>query len=196
MQVETIQIDKTKAKEMFRAYKAHAHWSEPIDHEVRRVYQLIAQGRMVIKALESVKAAGLNDQKLPKLAIVRADAAICHFRGFRDGSAVFHDPSARVSFWSSHEGESRSRVIRYAAGSFPGVEANRYQNEAIVPLIPIDKRPKRGLANYHILWEAEWTRRVPVDPMLLRRIGRGDMWLVVAAWDLTEVERAALSARL
>jgi hypothetical protein len=32
--------------------------------------------------------------------------------------------------------------------------------------------------------------------MLLRRIGRADLWLVVAGWDLTEVERAALSTRL
>lgn len=37
---------------------------------------------------------------------------------------------------------------------------------------------------------------MPKDPYLLRRIGKGDMWLVVAAWDLTEVERAALATRL
>ena len=32
--------------------------------------------------------------------------------------------------------------------------------------------------------------------VLLRRMGRGDLWLVMAAWDLTEVERAALQARV
>jgi len=66
----------------------------------------------------------------------------------------------------------------------------------MVPLVPVHLRPKRGLANYHVLWEAEWERIVPRDPLLLRQIGRGDMWLVVAQWDLTEVERAALSARI
>ena len=66
----------------------------------------------------------------------------------------------------------------------------------MVPLIPLPLRPKRGLENYHVLWEAEWTGKVPFDPMLLRRIGRADLWLVVAGWDLTEVERAALATRL
>src|SRR5258708_4807132 len=46
-----------------------------------------------------------------------------------------------------------------------------HEAEAIVPLVPVHLRPKRGLENYHILWEAEWTRVVPRDPMLLRRIG-------------------------
>jgi hypothetical protein len=65
----------------------------------------------------------------------------------------------------------------------------------VVPLVPIHLRPRRALGAYHILWEAEWKRVPPVDPMLLRRIG-GDIWLVVAAWDLTEVERAAMQTRL
>jgi len=34
-----------------------------------------------------------------------------------------------------------------------------------------------------------------VDPYLLRRFG-GDAWLVVAAWDLTDVERAVMSQRV
>lgn len=196
MQTQAIQIDRGEAKELYRRYKAHTHWSNPIDHEIRRAYQLIAQGRMVIKALESITAAGLNEQHLPKLAIVRADMTLCHFRGHQDGSAVFFDPDAGGVNWNPGR-ESHSRVVRFPAGSFPGVGgAAGYQHEAIVPAIPIDKRPKRGLQNYHILWEAEWTRIIPIDPMLLRRIGKGDMWLVVAAWDLTEVERAALAARL
>ena len=65
-----------------------------------------------------------------------------------------------------------------------------------MPLVPIDLRPKRGLANYHILWEAIWQNVPPVDPLLLRRVGPGDLWIVVAAWDLTEVEQAALAARV
>ncbi|MGH3300400.1 MAG: hypothetical protein ACRDOK_01755 [Streptosporangiaceae bacterium] len=34
----------------------------------------------------------------------------------------------------------------------------------------------------------------PRDPALLRWI-RGDLWAVVAQWDLTELERAVLSSR-
>jgi hypothetical protein len=65
-----------------------------------------------------------------------------------------------------------------------------------LPLVPLPLRPKRALTNYHVLWEAEWRRAVPVDPLLLRRLGKGDLWLVVAQWDLTPVEVAALSTRV
>jgi hypothetical protein len=78
---------------------------------------------------------------------------------------------------------------------WPDMRNSNGTHEAIVPIIPVHLRPKRGLANYHILWEAEWTKRYPVDPYLLRRLG-GDAWLVVAAWDLTDVERAVMSSRL
>jgi len=79
---------------------------------------------------------------------------------------------------------------------WPGVpDTTRWNHEAAVPLIPVHLRPKAALSNYHILWEAEWTKRYPVDPYLLRRFG-GDAWLVVAAWDLTDVERAVMGSRL
>lgn len=188
MQVETIKVDRVKAKELYRAYKAHQHYSEPIDDEIRRAYQLIAQGRMVIKAMESIRLAGLDANGFPKLAIMRADQTRCFVRMWMNGSAQFTH-----SQWGSRS----ARGLRFEFGNdtFSRPKESR-SAESIVPICPINHRPKRGLANYSILWEAEWTRRVPVDPMLLRRIGKGDMWLVAAAWDLTEVERAALATRL
>lgn len=191
MNVQPVTLDRAAALEKFRDYKKHLHYSTPVDDEVRRTYQRIAQGKTVIKALESIVVAGLNEQKLPKLAIVRADFKLCRFRGEANGGATFRDPDARQCY------DSKSRIFRFSAGSFPGVShAGWHEHEAIVPMIPVGIRPKRALQNYHILWEAEWTRKIPIDPMLLRRMGKGDLWLVVAAWDLTEVERAALAARL
>ncbi len=193
MDTQRITLDRDKARELYRTYKKHQHYSEPIDEEIRRAYQLIAQGRMVIRALESMKAAGLDAKGWPKLAICRADIKRCHLALWRDGSATMSDERwARI----------RSKTISFPTGTFAGVPAfaekwqSTHEAEAIVPLVPVHLRSKRGLENYHILWEAEWTRIVPRDPMLLRRIGKGDMWLVVAAWDLTEVERAALATRL
>lgn len=86
-------------------------------------------------------------------------------------------------------------VFSWPAGSFRYLP-HRWRATALVPTPPLNLRPKRGLANYHVLWEAEWTRIVPHDPLLLRRIGRSDMWVVVAAWELTPVERAALATRI
>ena len=92
-----------------------------------------------------------------------------------------------------------SRKFAFDAGTFPAAGkrlSNRWRYEAIVPHIPPDIRPRRGLQNYSILFEAEWSRAIPIDPMLLRRIGRGDFWLVVGAWELTAVERAVLAGHL
>jgi hypothetical protein len=57
-------------------------------------------------------------------------------------------------------------------------------------------RPRRGIENHHVLWEAIWQPAPPVDPMLPRRIGEADLWVVCAAWELTEVERAVLASRV
>jgi hypothetical protein len=154
-------------------------------------YQKLAQGKLVIKALESITTAGADDLGLPKLAIARADARICRLTMFGDGGAS-------MSTGTSRSGLRRNTVstvhFQFAPGTFP---ASRWRNaESVVPHAPLHLRPKRGLQNYHVLYEADWTKAPPVDPFLLRRLGKGDLWLVLAMWDLTEVERAALAARL
>lgn len=200
MNIEPIALDKIRAKELYRAYKTHQHYSEPIDWEVQRTYQFIAQGKLVIKALEAIVAAGLDEQGRPKLAIVRADQARaeCTRERRRDGSmdATFRPADAVRS--KAHDMVHRVQypvAPPYDQASSQGNYGWYNRLLAIVPLIPLDVRPKRGLQNYHILWEADW-KAVPRDPLLLRRIGKGDLWLVLAQWDLTEVERAALQARV
>ena len=188
METQVVTLDRKKARELYRDYKKHAHYSTPIDDEIRRAYQLIAQGRMVIKALESIGAAGVNEQGWPKLAIIRAHQPNCYFDPDYHGGAGMFQPSE----W--RRGNAPREQIHV---QIPGVPAKQGKKaQAIVPQCPLSHRPKRGLANYHILWEAEWTKIVPRDPFLLRRIGKADLWLVVHAWDLTEVERGALATRI
>jgi hypothetical protein len=190
MNTEQIVVDRVEARALFRKYREHQHYSQPIDQEIQRTYQLIAQGRVVIRALESVKNAGVNEEGLPKLAIVRADAKECYLRYGSDGSARFStEKRVRTNSTQHH--------FDFPAGSFPAAPG-RYgaTKRAIAPLIPIHLRPKRGLQNYHILFEAIWYPAPPIDPLLLRRIGKGDLWVVCAAWELTGVEQAALSARI
>lgn len=189
MKVEALnQVDREQARELWKKYQTHRAYQSPQDAEIAAIYKRIAQGKTVIRALESIRAAGCDERGLPKLAIARADATLCYWHTRRD-EGQFTD-----SRWWNHSNrialKSKTTPIQW-----PGVPQPNGVHEAIVPLIPVHLRPKRGLANYHILWEAEWTKRYPVDPFLLRRFG-GDAWLVVAAWDLTEVERAVMSQRL
>jgi len=195
--MQTVQIegiDRKQARELYQQYREHQGFSTPVDREIQKAYRLIAQGRVIIQALESIRVAGLNEQKLPKLAISRATDAQCHLHARSDGW---------VRFASEHyrRGNQTRQKIELPAGSLPDIQFPSRENGwksyvALVPLVPIHLRPKQAFAEYHILFEAQWSLVVPRDPMLLRRIGQSDLWLVVAAWDLTDVEVAALSTRV
>lgn len=186
MQVANIEMDRAKANALYRSYKEHrgAHTKE--DAEIERIYYQISRGRKVIRALESIRLAGIDEAGRPKLALVRADAKRC----------VMVPQTKRVIFFDENRNLKSSTVTveweafeSYRGGKWMGRSA------AMVPLIPIHLRPQASdLPKYHILWEADW-QAVPVDPMLLRKIG-ADAWLVVAAWDLTAVEQAVLAGRL
>jgi hypothetical protein len=197
MQIERLNVDKEKARELWQKYQTHRVYQTPADAEIATIYQKIAQGKTVIRALESIRNAGLNEEGLPKLAIARADQQKCYWHP-RTNANEPHAWFSSANWYGDAEkhNASRSKHIRL---DWPGLtepkQKGRWQYEAIVPLIPVHLRPRRGVENYHILWEAEWTKRYPVDPYLLRRFG-GDAWLVVAAWDLTDVERAVMSARI
>src|SRR5215831_3353043 len=91
MHTELIQVDRGEAAKLFRKYREHAAYSAPIDWEIQRAYQLIAQGKMIIRALESIKQAGLNREFLPRLAIAPATAKTCFMWRTRDGSVVYRD---------------------------------------------------------------------------------------------------------
>jgi len=186
MDTQNIVLDPSKARELWRAYKKHQHYSEPIDREIMAAYQKIAQGKLIIRAIDSIVKAGLGPDQRPKLALLRADKTEVLFQSWANGSAYME------SRYHMRSTESSLR-FNFPPGAFP---ATAKSGRARIPLIPLEHRPKRGLANYHVLWEAVWTSAPPVDPMLLRRVGKADLWVVCAAWDLTEVERAALAARI
>lgn len=204
MDVTKIALSASKADELYRKYRTHQVYQTDMDREIARAYKEIARGKVVIQAIESIKRAGLDAKGLPKLALARATASHCFITRNRNGSMEMRDierPSWR---------QQKAMVARYPeeSFSFPAEtfgesvwEGKRYRNsqsahKAVMPIIPIDLRPKRGIENYHVLWEAEWTPTPPRDPYLLRRIGKADLWLVCAAWDLTDVEMAAMSTRV
>lgn len=188
MDTEVIEVDRTEAHRMWQKYQTHKHHQTPIDAEIEHIYRTIAKGKLVIRALASIITAGVDTKGMPKLALARADATVCHCWVNNDGSARMSD-----SAWINGR-TAKSRFFNFQAGSFNG--RGHRSGKAIVPHVPPDIRPARGIQNYHILFEAVWEPIPPVDPLLLRRIGKGDTWLVVGVWELTDVERAAMAARL
>jgi hypothetical protein len=194
MHTELVTVPRDQAALLARKYKEHRAYSEPIDWEIQRAYALLASGKVIIRAIESIKQAGLNREFLPKLALAPATAEYCYIFRQRNGSLVM---SPRPEHHRPNKKQFRfgEQSFVFPAESFKNSWGHS-EHKALVPPIPLHLRPKRGLQNYHVLWEAEWQRIPPRDPYLLRRIGESDMWLVVAHWDLTEVERAALATRV
>lgn len=189
METSMITLEREEAAALMRKYREHRAYQTPMDRQIEQLYRLISRGKVVIKALDSITRAGVGVDGLPKLAIARADAdkVFCQMHG--DGSAV-------ISTEPFVNGKTAStKWFKFGPKSFPGGN-RRWRAEAIVPLIPVHLRPQRGIQNYHILFEALWEPTPPIDPLLLRRVGKGDTWLVVAAWDLTEVERAVMAGSI
>jgi len=193
MQPAALKLDKWEARNLYKKYKSATVYQKPekIDLEVMRTYRMISEGKVIIQALESIRQAGAQESGLPKLALMRADQEKCFVEVTPDGRVRY-----RPQQWRWQKG-TRAASLNFSlpAGTMPG-KSTAMEGSCLLPTIPFHLKPKRGLENYHILWEAEWKKIPPGDPLLLQQIGIGDMWLVVAAWDLTEVEKAAMRTRI
>ena len=168
------------------------------DEALAQAYRAAKRGLPLIRLSEAIRLGGWFDDGLPRIAVVRADAMECRVSELRTGpdghtSMLFDDcwnrwPDSRGALVGSHTVRVRVDSAR------PSV--SRYSGTTTVPLVPPRHRPKRPrrLSRCHLLWEVEeWRRTPPVDPALIRHI-RGDLWAVLATWDLTELERAVLGA--
>ena len=162
------------------------------DKEYMRYYKTLknslyylSKGKMILDLTESMRLAGLNEKGQPRLAIVRADAPKCYF-DWNYGTARFAAKS-----W----GNSKSELFSFDRAVF-GVtnRPNTDDVSAPTPKIPARFLPKNGLWNYFILWEVdEWTLESPKDPMLLKPLtGSDNLFVVLAHWELTELERSVL----
>jgi hypothetical protein len=122
---------------------------------------------------------------------VRADARRANFRHTGRGGGVF----AHFDLWRRSR---RSHVFRGGLFSLPDQTFDTAKIptfsgtviSAVVPTIPPEHRPTRSLAGYQILFEPVW-EDVPHDPFLTRHL-YGSLFVIVAEWDLTEVEQMIL----
>lgn len=166
--------------------------------EVMLGLRQLVKGNALVRLSDSLKAAGVDEEGMPRLAICRADEKWCRVEMRRDGGATFR--GYKTEGWNGDQDHrSLLRRVRVAQDTFSRHDKDLWNHpsrnrRAVVPIVPPAYRPKFALSNYHILWEAEWQAFPPVDPMLLKRIS-GDLFAVVAQWDLTDLERAVLGGR-
>lgn len=219
MQVETMKLDPRIASIYYKDYRKSvlAHKKERLkrgdaakkseiekeDEIFKAMYRALAQGKTILNLATVLGDAGLNDDGLPCLAVARADWTMCTLQVEHDHVVFAKNRWPRWT-WRSHRYTDGSLAFRQTVfapelWSRPAREAMKYKplggREAVVPSIPMHLRPTDSIERYHILWEAVWTKSPPVDPILLRHIA-GHMYVVLAQWDLTPIERSVLERRI
>lgn len=196
MDLASLDISRDEARAKLAEYEQAVRQDRTTEDEaIAADYRAAARGLPVISLQRAIAAGGFHGNGLPRLAVIGAEATECYARW--DGSAlVYADRDDHLANRGALVGAHSVRVP-VAADDLPGDYHRQWQRGvSMVPLIPPRHRPKpRRLRHCHILWEVEvWARVAPRDPALLRHI-RGDLWAVLAVWDLTELERLVLTQR-
>jgi hypothetical protein len=195
MNLPTIEVTEEEAAAKLAEYEeALKHERNAEDEAIAQAYRAAKRGLQVVRLSEAVAGGGFFDgHGLPRIAIARADTLQCvaHW----SGDDLIYADSDR---WSINQGAlvgAHSVRVPMRDVAIPAVR-NWRRGQAPVPLIPPKHRPKRyRLHRCHVLWEVDaWNQMPAKDPALLRHI-RGDLWAVLAVWDLTELERAVLGQR-
>jgi hypothetical protein len=200
MNITTLELPVEEATRRLAEYSEQIAAERTVEDEaILAGYRAAARGLPVVMLSEVFNAGGWFDSGLPRLAIARADATEVRVEVERAWSTnetvdlVFLDED-----WSVNRGaligKHTVRVNRIAGR--PQQQRSNTRGQTIVPLIPPRHRPrKHRIRGFHILFEVEAWRPAPSkDPALLKHI-RGDLWAVMATWDLTELEMAVLSQR-
>jgi hypothetical protein len=186
--IEPLKVSIPDAREAVRHYARAVKERHSEEYKVLLDgYRAILRGKRVIDLNGAIASAGTDELGRPKLAVVRADCAWCQVHRI-DGMAVRFESRHVRHEWLS----ARGRRARIQVHGFSGrLLAFGGAHDAMAPLIPPQHLPAaHRLSEYVVLFEADW-QRAPVDPILLRPINH-PLYAVVAAWDLTSLERAVL----
>lgn len=199
MDVATIRMDPEVALAKLEAYREALRRRADEEYEAAvRGYEALAEGAALIDIAVAFRDVELDHKARPRLAIGRADREQVEFTWV--GDRMHFD--TRAGFTGQRNETLETMVDRQ--GGFPGDEYTGARWElrgyALVPMIPADVRPPGNRRKWHVLWEVEeWADRPVValpdrDPLLLQHL-TGTLYVVLAEWDLTDLERAVMTGR-
>lgn len=196
MNIPTIEVDPDEARAKLAEYRGVLTAERTAeDDALAQAYRAVRRGLPVVRLSEAIHAGGYFDDGLPRIAIARADATQCWVEISRP--LGHHHFTFRDTEWAENRGARVGPHTVTVTTPGPTTWASRtWRGVTTVPLVPPRYRPRRPrLSSCHVLWEVEaWDPTPPRDPALLRHL-RGDLWAVLAVWDLTELERAVLTQR-
>lgn len=181
-----------KATEKWKEYtKAAKAYKDPIYKDLQKVYNQVKNGQKVID-ITKVIAKGGTLKGNPRLAIcpIHGKKIFCRF--YQNGEVIYQPDNK----WGRRVNKF-DVVIKECFPPWSGIDRWAQKNlEAPVPPVPPRFLPKILTDDYYILWEVdEWKMVPPTDPYLLRRITK-TMFVVLAGWDLTDIEKSAMAGRM
>lgn len=195
MNVTMIEMDREQAIKRLEEYRRALRRRADTEYAaVAQGYEALAEGTPLIQYAEVIRGAPRDEKNRPKLAISRADRQQMQMSWWGE-EAVFNSNIP----WKS----LRQLVISVPMGRRPNGPSPR--GFALVPMVPPRALDAIGgtsnLRHHLVLWEVDqWAderigARPDRDPLLLRVL-HGDLCAVVAAWDLTDLERAVMAGRI
>lgn len=199
MEIPIMTVDPDEALRKHQAYirEKHADAYE-FSQRCAAAYHALQNGRPLVSLSAAIRAGGLDENHRPRLAIARADRKEVYMSWRRGDEIIRYCTAANPHRFNSRAWPTLNRFVNIAQTHH---DDHRYLRSgyALVPAVPADIRPKTGpLEGWFILWEVDhWsessmTAQPPTDPYLLEHIG-GDLYAVVAQWDLSEIERAIMA---
>lgn len=215
MKLEQLEIPREKAIEEYEAYKV-ALKKPQFEHEqylkdLKKIYGHMRHGKSIVDLWAAMKKAGLRKSGNPKLAICRADAKKVRFVKEGEASGWFYYEKRKWQYYHQRwikdveipdgifaDWEQITEVRGKGVETWEVKTVKNKNIETVVPIIPARflNALRGSLKNYHILWEVKkWNPVPPVDPILVRRL-TPNMFVVLATWDLTPLERAVIAGRI
>lgn len=214
MDVPLIQMDPEDAQQRLEAYRGSLRRSADEEYSAAVAgYEALATGTPVIQLSEAIKSAPRDETGRPMIGLARSDRNEVKLRWDGNSTRISYDTSKdfRQSVFESsllicrvNIGRTHGQRVTYTTDHGERWYHQSLEGYAMVPMIPPHAVAAAGgrtkLRKHLVLWEVEeWAdnrhRTEPdLDPLLLRPI-HGDLCAVVAAWDLTDLERAIMAGR-
>lgn len=197
--VKLVKINKEEAQKHWEEYRralkedrAGGYIREY--YQLKRLYGAIRLGKKVIDIRDCWKKAGWNEKWQPRLAIAS-------LYGHRKEVTLEREKTGELIYEDSRGGYSSAGKVCIPKGvmtEIPKDERDKHRwglprLKGVIPIIPPKYLPKasKRLKDYYVMWEVKDWKEIPKDPLLLKRVS-SFAFIVLAAWDLTPIERMVL----
>lgn len=146
MDLHTIEMDPAEAEVKYHEYRAavdQRHDAE--DEAIAKGYRELARGNRLISLRKTMRAGGTvpvdftiwyegklheHQVRVPRLAVIRADAKVVYCDGIRDTGGV----TFRMDRWG--DSRARRRRVRVPDTTFEALRNRPHTVSAMVPLVP------------------------------------------------------------